>query len=70
MPEFKENYCLKNFNTFGVPAKAKYFAEFYSITELKSILDSEIYNKNNIFILGEGSNILLTQDFEGLIIKK
>jgi len=69
MTEFKKNYCLRDLNTFGIAAKTKYFAEFDSLTTLKKILDSTIYNKNNVFILGEGSNILLTQDFDGLILK-
>ena len=68
MPDFKENYSLKKHNTFGITAKAKYFAAFDSIIELKDILDSEIYSVNKTFILGGGSNILLTKDFDGLIL--
>lgn len=68
MPKFKENYCLKDQNTFGVDAKAKYFTTFDSIIELNNILDSEIYNTNKTFMLGGGSNILFTQDFDGLIM--
>lgn len=68
MPKFKENYCLKDRNTFGVDAKAKYFTTFDSIIELNNILDSKIYNTNKTFMLGGGSNILFTQDFDGLIM--
>ena len=68
MPVFKENYCLKKHNTFGVDAKAKYFTVFKSTIELEDIVSSEIYKKNKHFILGEGSNILLTKDFNGLIL--
>ena len=68
MPKFKENYCLKDRNTFGVDAKAKYFTAFNSIIELNNILDSEIYNTNKTFMIGGGSNILFTQDFEGLVL--
>lgn len=68
MPEFKENYCLKKHNTFGVDAKARYFVTFESTAELTTIINSEIYSNNKTFILGEGSNILLTQDFNGLIL--
>lgn len=67
MPNFKENHCLRKYNTFGIDAKAKYFVEFDSLNELKSILDSEIYN-NNSLVIGEGSNILFTKDFDGLIL--
>ncbi len=68
MPDFKENHSLKKYNTFGINAKAKYFTVFESIIDLKDILASEIYKKNKNFILGEGSNILFTKDFNGLIL--
>jgi UDP-N-acetylmuramate dehydrogenase len=68
VPEFKENYCLKKSNSFGIDAKAKYFTAFNSIIEFKDILNSEIYSENKTFILGGGSNILLTKDFDGLIL--
>lgn len=68
MPEFKENHCLKKHNTFGINAKAKHFVEFDSLMQLKDIIDSEIYNNNKVFFLGGGSNILLTKNFNGLIL--
>lgn len=68
MLKFQENYCLKKYNTFGIDVKAKYFSKFESTEELKEIIDSEIYNCNKTFVLGEGSNILLTKDFNGLIL--
>lgn len=68
MPEFKENYCLKKHNTFGINVKAKYFVTFNSTEKLKDILNSEIYQNNKTCVLGGGSNILLTQDFDGLIL--
>ncbi len=68
MLNFKENYCLKKHNTFGVDVRSKFFIQFKSTTELKHILESEVYSNNKTFILGEGSNILFTQDFDGLVI--
>ena len=41
MPKFKENYCLKQYNTFGIDTKARYFVAFDSTSELKDILDSK-----------------------------
>ena len=49
MPEFKENYCLKKHNTFGVDAKARYFVTFESTAELTAIINSKIYNTNKTF---------------------
>lgn len=62
-----ENHSLKNYNTFGVEAKAKYFAEISSEEDLIQLL-TDYQNVPTLF-LGGGSNILLTQDFEGLAIK-
>lgn len=62
----QENFSLKNYNTFGVEAKAKYFAEINSVEELKKALQ---FSYSPILVLGGGSNVLFTKDFEGLVIK-
>ena len=58
------NFSLKNYNTFGIEAKAKQFVSVSSIDELKEVLSAN----NDIFILGGGSNMLLTQDIEKLVV--
>ena len=63
----KENYSLKNYNTFGIDVKAKYFAAFNSEVELVDLLKSEILQIAPLFILGGGSNILLTKNFDGIV---
>ena len=68
MCNFINNVSLKNYNTFGINAKAKYFVEFESIMELEKIISSDTFNNNKNFILGGGSNLLFTQDYDGLII--
>jgi UDP-N-acetylmuramate dehydrogenase len=65
----QENFSLKPYNTFGVDAKAKYFAEVNSIEELKDALTFSKAQSLHLLFLGGGSNILLTQDFDGLAIK-
>jgi UDP-N-acetylmuramate dehydrogenase len=66
MLKFKENISLKPYNTFGIEARTKYFYKVTNSLELKDILQR---NKNLPFrILGGGSNILLTKDFEGLTL--
>lgn len=67
----QENFSLKPFNTFSVEAKAKYFTEVTSVEELKEALHFANSNtlKLPILFLGGGSNILFTQDFDGLAIK-
>ena len=64
----KKNYSLKNHNTFGIDVKAKYFATFNSEEALTDLLKSEIIQKEPLFILGGGSNILLTKNFDGLVL--
>ena len=65
---FSQNYSLKNYNTFGIDAKAKYFSTFNSEEELTDLLESKITQKEPLLILGGGSNILFTKDFDGLVL--
>ena len=60
---------LKPFNTFGIEATAKYFIEVSSIEQLQEILQNPDYQSTERLILGGGSNMLLTKDFDGLVIK-
>ncbi len=66
----KKNSSLKPYNTFGVEAKANYFAEYKTVDELKSILNVwlKINSPNNILHIGSGSNLLFINDFQGLIL--
>ena len=62
--KIQQNISLKSYNTFGIQANAKRFVSVNSIKELREIIASE----KNIFLLGGGSNILLTSDVEKLVI--
>jgi UDP-N-acetylmuramate dehydrogenase len=64
-----ENISLKAFNTFGIDKKTKFFSVAKSTEELKSLLQWARSENENVFILGGGSNILLTQDLDLLVIK-
>ncbi len=66
--KIQQNYSLKKYNTFGIAATAKYFACFSSENELVELLRNDLCKTEPLFILGGGSNILLTQDFEGLVL--
>ncbi|MCG8577307.1 MAG: UDP-N-acetylmuramate dehydrogenase [Flavobacteriales bacterium] len=65
----QKQHSLKEYNTFGIEAKAYSFAKFQSIDELVEILQSRKSINDPLLILGGGSNILLTRDYEGLAIK-
>jgi len=64
--EFHKNFSLKNFNTFGIEAKARRFVAVHSITDLKTVLEQHPDEKK--FILGGGSNMLLTKNIDALVI--
>jgi UDP-N-acetylmuramate dehydrogenase len=61
----EQNISLKSYNTFAIDAKAKQFAVFRSADELAALVD--LHQK--MLILGGGSNILFTKDFDGLVCK-
>lgn len=65
----QENFSLKPYNTFGVNVNTKYFTEVQSIEELKNAISYSKKHELPILLLGGGSNILLTKDFDGLAIK-
>ncbi|MEY4616336.1 MAG: UDP-N-acetylenolpyruvoylglucosamine reductase [Pseudomonadota bacterium] len=60
---------LSSLNTLRVPAKATYFSAFKTVSELTQILNEHRMLTSKILCLGSGSNILFTQDFDGLILK-
>ena len=68
MANLHENYSLKPYNTFGIEAKANYFFEFDTIDEIQSFLNINPLDNIIFHILGGGSNILFTGDYEGIII--
>jgi UDP-N-acetylmuramate dehydrogenase len=69
MIRFFENHSLKNHNTFGIDAKAKYFFEFTEPQDLAVFLrDNRSWKEEKLIVIGEGSNILFLNDFDGLVI--
>lgn len=64
--QIQYNFSLKSFNTFGIEAKAKSFVAVHTLEDLKTVLAEHAAEKK--FILGGGSNMLLTQDIEALVI--
>lgn len=59
---------LQPLNTFGVPAKARELVRFTSTNAILQFLDDRKLNEANILILGGGSNILFTKDFDGIVL--
>jgi UDP-N-acetylmuramate dehydrogenase len=65
----QENISLKTFTTFGIDKKAKFFTVASSLEELVAALTKAKEMQLPVLVLGGGSNMLLTKDFEGLVIK-
>ena len=63
-----QNFSLKKYNTFSIDACANYFSEFSSVVELEQLLVTGNQQPATL-ILGGGSNILFTKNFDGLVLK-
>lgn len=68
--QIRQNINLSPFTSFHISSIARYMMLFSSIEELNEVLTSVMDSTYGpLFILGGGSNILLTKDFEGLVLK-
>lgn len=65
----QENISLKSLNTFGFDKSARFFIAVDSIEKLKEALIWAKEHNQKVLVLGGGSNILLTKDVEGLVLK-
>jgi len=64
-----ENVSLKPYNTFGIDVNARIFAEMQNLQDIQLFLNTAKYKSIQKLILGGGSNILFTKDFEGVVVK-
>lgn len=62
------NYNLKGRNTFGMDVECRRFIEFYSEDELHQVIKSLTDADKPLFVLGGGSNVLFTKDFDGTVL--
>ena len=65
----KNDFSLQKLNTFGLNVTAKHFVELNSTDEVIEFFKSDRQNKERTLILGGGSNLLFTKDFDGIVIK-
>ncbi len=62
------NVALRSFNTFGLPARAAWFAAVETPAQLATLATTLEWRYLQRFVLGGGSNVILTGDFEGLVL--
>ncbi|MFM2225154.1 MAG: UDP-N-acetylmuramate dehydrogenase [Bacteroidota bacterium] len=69
MLQINQNISLQKLNTFGIDVSSKYFVEVGSVNEIIALTNDAIFQQNEQLILGGGSNILFTKNFNGVVIK-
>src|SRR4051812_13862491 len=69
MPKIIENKNLKSLNTFGIEVTGKYYVEINSEAEFIELSKEPIYKSSEKLIIGGGSNLLFTRNFDGIVIK-
>ena len=67
-PEIKEDFSLHSFNTFHIAAIARYFTEVNNIEHLRELITSGRLAESPFFVLGGGSNLLFTGNYNGMIV--
>src|SRR5258706_10868302 len=68
MINIEKNISLLPYNTFGIQVAARFFCKITTVPQLQELVDSPLYKKETKLILGGGSNILFTKDFQGLVV--
>lgn len=63
------DYSLKQHNTFGIEARCDRFLEYSTADEAKAVADILRQSAQPFLIIGGGSNLLLTQDFKGIVVR-
>jgi UDP-N-acetylmuramate dehydrogenase len=64
----EQNYSLENHHTFRLTAKTRWFMEYDTEEELSRILQDGLFRKHRFLSIGEGSNMLFINDFNGIIL--
>lgn len=66
--DIKKDVSLKEHNTFGIDVSTRFYAKVYSKDELQNLLTQDVFTDHQHLILGGGSNLLFTKNFDGIVI--
>lgn len=69
MAKLQKNFSLKDCNTLRFDVSAQYYTVINTLSELQELLSNRVAGTNKILVLGSGSNILFTKDYQGLVLK-
>lgn len=69
MFSLKQNVSLKPYNTFGIDVNASLFADIHSTDDLVALFTNSEIEGKKLLVLGGGSNMLFTKDFNGVVVK-
>ena len=61
MIDIRENISMKTYHTFGMDITTRYFVEYDTVEDLRSLLISPVIKSNNFLPIGGGSNLLFTK---------
>ncbi|MFO1267254.1 MAG: UDP-N-acetylmuramate dehydrogenase [Rubrivivax sp.] len=65
----EERASLRAFNTFGLPAVARTLVRIGSVADVRRVVDHPVFGRAAKFILGGGSNVVLTRDVDAVVLK-
>src|SRR3989339_1836749 len=68
--QIHQNYSLKEHNTFGLDISSQFYAEVENENEIRHVLSEKLFKDSPKLIIGGGSNILFTGDFDGLVVNQ
>ncbi len=69
MPALQQHISLKPYNTFSIQVNADFFVDIKEESDLSELFNLIDQNAQDILVLGGGSNMLFTKDFDGLVVK-
>ena len=67
--KIEENISLQPYNTFGIDVRARLFCAFENEGDIRNLISDNMYQNEKKLILGGGSNLLFTSDFDGMVMK-
>ena len=65
----ESDVSLKNFNTFGIDVSSKLFSQAENEDHVRNVIQSTEFMRNSSLILGGGSNVLFTKNFDGIVLR-